>query len=389
MKALHLQPGRERRILQGHRWIFSNEISEKLSDYTPGNWVEVFTGKGVPLGVGYINPQSLIAVRLVGPPGQEPTRDFLLQLVQKAAARRANLLCPGASCYRAVYGESDGLPGLVVDRYGEILVYQITTLGMSHLEPLLQEILLEVFHPRALVFRHDTPVRTLEGLPLVKGVAYGELPEDYWIDLDGIKFRIAPLAGQKTGLFLDQRENRLAFRRWVQGRRVLDLFCYNGAWALTAARAGAEAVLGVDQSAEAIAQAEENARQNGLEQSCAFEKDEAFHYLRTAGRNSFDAVVVDPPAFVKTKSALPEARKGYTDLNRRAMLALKPGGILVSCSCSYHLNENLFRDVLVQAAQAAGKQVRLLEARGQAMDHPVLLAMPETQYLKCYFLEVF
>ena len=154
MKALHLQPGRERRILQGHRWIFSNEISEKLTDYTPGDWVEVFTGKGVPLGVGYINPQSLIAVRLVGPPGQEPTRDFLLQLAQKAAARRTNLLCPDASCYRAVYGESDGLPGLVVDRYGEILVYQITTLGMSHLEPLLQEILLEVFHPREIGRAH-------------------------------------------------------------------------------------------------------------------------------------------------------------------------------------------------------------------------------------------
>lgn len=389
MKPVKLHPGRERRILQGHRWIFSNEISNSLSDFEPGSWVEIFSHKGVPLGTGYINPRSLIAVRLVCPAGQKPSRDYFHSLLRKAIARRAEFLYPDSQCYRAVYGESDGLPGLVVDRYGDMVVYQITTLGMSLMEPLVQELLMEIMQPRVLVFRHDAQVRTLEGLPLEKGIAFGEIPPEHWVDVDGIAFQVSPLEGQKTGLFLDQRDNRQALRRWVRGKKVLDLFCYNGAWSLSAALGGAEEVVGVDQSADAVAQAANNALRNGVESSCRFQRDEVFHFLKGADRHAFDVVIVDPPAFVKTRSALPEAKKGYTDLNRRALMALKPGGILVSCSCSYHLNESLFREVLLQAAQAAGRQLRLLEARGQAMDHPVLLSMPETHYLKCYFLEAF
>ena len=388
MKKIHLHPGKEKRLLQGHRWVFSNEISDRLADYEPGSWVRVFSSKGVPLGSGYINPQSLITVRLACPPGQEPTREYFSDLVSKAAERRKELYYPGSDCYRVIYGESDGLPGLVVDRYGKVLVYQMTTLGMSRIEELIQEILIDVLKPETLVFRHDAPVRALEGLSLEKGIAFGPVPDPSWVHVDGLDFRVDTLEGQKTGLFLDQRDNRKAIRHWANGRRVLDLFCYNGGWGLAAASAGAQEVIGVDQSVDAIAQAWDNAERNQLDDRCRFMSEEAFHFLKTAERASFDLIILDPPAFAKTRSALPQARKGYTDLNRRALLALKPGGILVSCSCSYHLSDDMSREVLLLAARASGRQLRLLEARGQALDHPPLLAMPETRYLKCVITEV-
>jgi 23S rRNA (cytosine1962-C5)-methyltransferase len=194
--------------------------------------------------------------------------------------------------------------------------------------------------------------------------------------------------GQKTGLYLDQRDNRRALAPWVEGRRVLDLFCYDGAWALTAARLGAREAVGVDRSTGAIARALSNAERNQLAESCRFHQGDVLAFLKDVEKGSFDVIVVDPPAFAKSKKTLAEAQKGYIDLNRRALRALAPGGVLVSCSCSYHLSEELFRTVLLRAAQADGRQLRVLEARGQALDHPALLAMPETRYLKCYFLEV-
>lgn len=388
VKPVHLLPGSERRILQGHRWVFSNEIADRMADYEPGSWVEVYSSKKMLLGTGYINPKSLIAVRLVCPPGTHISKDMLHRLIFDAAARRSELYYPGSSCYRAVYAESDGLPGLIVDRYGEILVYQTTTMGMARIEPLLQELLLDIFKPAALIFRNDTRLRLLEGLPLEKGVAAGKLPSECRTVIDGLHMHLDPLEGQKTGLYLDQRDNRRAVAGWVNDRRVLDLFCYGGAWSLTAAAAGAREVLGVDQSADAVRLARTNALENGVADRCRFLVDDTFHLLKTMNRGSFDMIILDPPAFAKTRNSLPQAKKGYTDLNRRALLALAPGGILVSCSCSYHLGDDAFREVLVRAAQAAGRQLRLLEARGQALDHPVLLSMPETRYLKCLVLEV-
>jgi len=374
--------------MHGHRWIFSNEIADRLSDYEPGSWVDVYSAKGVLLGSGYINPKSLIAVRMVCPPGRQPTRDFFSDLLRKADSRRSDIYYPGSSCYRIVYAESDGLPGLVVDRYGDILVYQITTLGMARMEPLIQELLIELFQPSAMVFRHDARVRSLEGLPLEKGIAYGTLPDECRVNLDGIDFCVDPLQGQKTGLYLDQRDNRSLLGRWAKGKRVLDLFCYNGAWSLAAASGEAREVLGVDSSSEAIAQARSNAERNHMDSRCSFKDEEVFSFLKTVEKGTFDVIVLDPPAFAKSKNTLREAQKGYTDLNRRALLALEPGGMLVSSSCSYHMAEDLFKEALLQAAKAAGRQLRLIAAQGQAFDHPVLLAMPETHYLKCYFLEV-
>lgn len=387
MKQLHLHPGRDRRILQGHRWVFSNEIAAPLSDFEPGSWVEVLTARGVSLGSGYINPASLIAVRLVSPPGEKPDEDFFREAM-KNAARCRQWTYPESQCHRLIYGESDNLPGLVVDRYGDVLVYQIGTLGMARMEPLVQELLQDVFKPSAIVFRNDSPSRRLEGLDEQKGIALGTLPEDLVVDIDGIKYRIDVLEGQKTGMYLDQRDNRRNLRRWTQGRNVLDLFCYNGAWSLSAAAGGASEVIGVDQSKDATAQARQNAHLNGTADICSFVAGDVFEYLKRLQRAAFDVIILDPPAFAKTKSAIQEARKGYTDINRRALLALKPGGLLVSCSCSYHMNEDLFREVLISAGQASGRRLRLLSMGSQAMDHPALLAMPETRYLKCYFVEV-
>ena len=357
-------------------------------EFDPGSWVSVYSSKGLCFGSGYINPHSLIAVRLVCPPHQKPSEDFFCDLLRKAAIRRRTLFYPDSLCTRLVYGEADGLPGLIVDRYGEVLVYQITTLGMALMEGMIRGLLLDLFQPQALVFRNDSPARTLEGLPLERGIAHGEVPDPHWIVVDGVEFLIDPVNGQKTGFFLDQRDNRRVLQRWAKEKRVLDLFCYNGAWSLSAASAGAHEVLGVDQSAEGLSQASNSAARNNLEKICRFQQEEVFYFLRTLKRGTFDIIVLDPPAFAKNKGALPEAIRGYTDLNRRAILALEPGGILVSCSCSYHLSEEMFREVLLKAAQASGRQLRVIEARGQAMDHPVLLAMPETRYLKCYFLEV-
>ncbi len=387
MYPVYLHSGRERRILRGHRWIFSNDIAGPISDMEPGSWVEVFSGKRVPLGSGYINPHSLIAVRLVCAPGQKPTREFFTERIAAAAARR-RALYPESVCHRIVYAESDGLPGLVVDRYGDILVYQITTMGMARMEPLLRDVLRDLFAPSALVYRNDVSLRALEGLDQEKGVVFGEIPETHWVGVESLEFGVDLLNGQKTGLYLDQRDNRRAFRRLASGRRVLDLFCYNGAWSLAAAAAGAKEVVGVDQSANAIARARANAFRNRLDSLCDFRESDVFKYLKAVEKGSFDVIVLDPPAFAKNKTALTEAQRGYTDLNRRALLALNPGGVLITCSCSYHMHEDLFQDMLLKAAQASGRQLRLIEARGQAMDHPPLLAMPETRYLKCYFLQV-
>jgi 23S rRNA (cytosine1962-C5)-methyltransferase len=387
MKQLHLHPGRERRILQGHRWVFSNEIADSLSDFEPGSWVEVLSGKGVPLGSGYINPASLIAVRLVSPPGQKPDETFFRAAMENAVRYRQRTY-PGSQCHRLIYGESDSLPGLVVDRYGDVLVYQAGTLGMARMEPLIQELLQDVFKPSAMVSRNDSPSRRLESLDQQKGVARGSLPDDLVVEIDGIKYRVDVLEGQKTGMYLDQRDNRRSVRRWTQGGKVLDLFCYNGAWSLSAAAGGASEVIGVDQSKDAVAQALRNAELNGAAEVCSFVAEDVFEYLKHLPRASFDVIVLDPPAFAKTKSALTEAKKGYTDINRRALLALKPGGLLVTCSCSYHMSEELFREVLISAGQASGRRLKLLQTGSQALDHPALLAMPETRYLKCWFVEV-
>lgn len=385
--TVQLEKGREKRLLYGYRWVFSNEIVGSIREFEPGSWVRVVSHNGDHLGLGYINPHSLIAVRIVCPPGTKPSRLYFRRLLEQAGELRKKLY-PDSNCYRLFFSESDGLPGLIVDRYGDVLVYQITTLGASKLEGLIKELLVELFNPVAIVARNDSSARLLEQLPLEKGVVWGELPAELWVKLDELFFIIDPLNGQKTGHYLDQRENRKVLRRFASDAQVLDLFCYDGAWGLFAALYGAREVVFVDQSEAALARARINAERNGFSSLCTFIEADVFDFLKTTEKKTFDVVISDPPAFVKNKKTLPQAVKGYTDLNRRALLSLRDGGILVSCSCSHHVSNELFEDILRKASLASGRDLIILEARGQSSDHPVLLAMPETRYLKCYVTKI-
>lgn len=390
MNRLVLLKGHDRRVRSGHPWVFSNEIAPTESKPTPGASVELYSHSGEFFGVGSYNPQSLIALRLLSRQRESiDTVDFYRRRIQAAWAQRQRHY--GADqAVRVVYGEADGLPGLVVDRYGEVLSLQLLTLGMEQRRELIVAALQELFAPAAIVARNDVAVRELEGLPQQVELLSGSLPEQLIVKEHDLRFAVDVLGGQKTGHFLDQKENHLALRGRVEGRRVLDLFCYSGSWAIHAAHFGAREVLGVDISAGAVAQAEGNARLNGLEEICRFSRADVFDLLRELSRQKqpFDTVVLDPPAFVKSRKKLPEAIKGYLTINRRALELVAPGGYLLTCTCSHHLDRPTFLDLLRQAGQQSGRTLILEEMRGQAYDHPVLLACPETDYLKCAILKV-
>jgi len=390
MLRLVLRTGHDRRLRGGHPWIFSNEIDR--IDGTPenGGAVLVFSARGDCLGTAYYNPHSLIAARLLSRRQENiDSVDFFRARLAAAVAYRRDLY-GAADAVRLVYGEADGLPGLVVDRYGEVLSLQFLTLGIDCRRHLILQALQELFAPAAIIARNDVAVRDLEGLPQQVELLHGEIPPQLLVSENGLRFRVDVGGGQKTGHFLDQKENHLTLRGRVEGKRVLDLFCYSGSWSVHAASFGARQVTGVDISAGAVALAAENARLNGLEGSCSFLRADVFDLLRDWGRGGerFDTIVLDPPAFVKSKKKLPEAIRGYHTINRRAMELVSPGGYLFTCSCSHHLQREVFLDLLRQAAAQAGRAARLLEMRGQAYDHPVLLACPETEYLKCAVIQL-
>jgi 23S rRNA (cytosine1962-C5)-methyltransferase len=390
MLRLILRPGHDRRIRAGHPWIFSNEIDRIDGIPSGGDAVLVFSSRGDCLGTAYYNPHSLIAARLLSRKQETiDTVDFFLDRL-KASHDYRRRLYGDLDAVRLVHGEGDDLPGLVVDRYGEVLSVQFLTLGMEKRREQILLALRELLAPAAIVARNDVGVRELEGLPQQVELLYGELPPQVLIDEHGLRFRVDVTGGQKTGHFLDQKENHLALRGRVEGERVLDLFCYSGNWSVHAASFGAREVTGVDISAGALALAQENARLNDLQSACSFVRADVFDLLRDWGRTGerFGTVILDPPAFVKSKKKLPEAIRGYLTINRRAMELVAPGGYLFTCSCSHHLQREIFLDLLRQAAAQAGRNARLLELRGQAFDHPVLLACPETDYLKCAVLQL-
>jgi 23S rRNA (cytosine1962-C5)-methyltransferase len=390
MHRLILRPGHDRRLRAGHPWIFSNEIDRIDGIPNGGDAVLVFSSRGDCLGTAYYNPHSLIAARLLSRKQETiDTVDFFRERLAAALDYRHRLY-GDLNAVRLVHGEGDGLPGLVVDRYGEVLSVQFLTLGMEKRREQILLALRDLFAPAAIVARNDVGVRELEGLPQQVELLYGELPPQVLIDEHGLRFRVDVTGGQKTGHFLDQKENHLALRGRVEGKRVLDLFCYSGSWSVHAASFGAREVTGVDISAGALALAAENAGLNDLQSACSFVRADVFDLLRDWGRTGerFGTVILDPPAFVKSKKKLPEAIRGYLTINRRAMELVAPGGYLFTCSCSHHLQREIFLDLLRQAAAQAGRNARLLELRGQAFDHPVLLACPETDYLKCAVLQL-
>jgi 23S rRNA (cytosine1962-C5)-methyltransferase len=384
MKTVKLRQKEERRILRGHPWVFSNELLQPVGECSPGEVVDVLDFSGRFLGRGYINPHTLIAVRILTRKREEIDSGFFRRKI--SAARTLRTMLGFGESFRAVFSEGDGIPGLIVDKYADTLVVQSSTAGIDQMLENIISALKEEYSPQTIVLRNDTASREIEGLTQEERIVHGTVPGPVTIEEFGIRYHVDILEGQKTGFFFDQRENRQVLKDYVRGRRTLDCFCYVGAWSLTAAHFGASDVIGLDSSEKAIKLASENAALNGL--SVQFEIADVFEELRRLGkdRERFGCIILDPPAFVKSRAKVREALKGYKEINLRAMRLLEPGGVLVTCSCSHHIDQDLFIEMLIDAAYSAGRQARMLETRSQARDHPMLLAARETQYLKCAVL---
>lgn len=384
-----LKRGREQRLRSGHAWVYAGEVDRVEGQPAPGDVVELQNSAGRFLGRGYCNPASQIVVRRLTEQDEPVDREFFRRRLQQALALRAAVLPDATSC-RLVYGEGDLLPGLVVDRCANVLILQVLTLGMAVRQELLVELLVELVGPAGVYARNDVPVRHLEGLPLESGTLWGECPGEILIQENGLSFWVDVAGGQKTGYFFDQKLNRRALASYLRpGARVLDPFCYTGSFAVHAAAYGAGEVLASDLSEEAVRMAARNVEANGFSKIVRTGTANGFDLLRELDRRGerFDLVILDPPAFTKSKHTVEAALRGYKEINLRALKLLGPGGILVTCSCSHHLEESLFREMVAGAAADAHRRLRLREWRGQAPDHPVLVGVPETQYLKCAFYE--
>ena len=372
----------ELRIRGGHPWIFRSDV-KRAEGVAPGALVRVLGPEGRPLGYALFSARSEIRLRMVER-GEALPEDFLRTRLQ-AALRFRETVAPGTRTCRLVHGEGDGLPSLIVDRYEDYVVVQTLSQGMEARKDRIVELLVELLSPRGILERNDPRVRLLEGLDQRVGLLHGEVPATVEVDEGGLRLQADLWHGQKTGLFLDQRENHAMVETYARGR-VLDAFSYQGGFALHAART-ADSVMAADVSAEPLARVTSDAARNGLTNVTTREAN-AFDLLRElehAGER-FDTVVLDPPAFAKSKDAVEKAYRGYKEINLRALKLLRPGGTLVTCSCSYHVHEAEFEELLADAASDANATVTVVEKRRQGRDHPVLLGVPETYYLKCFVL---
>lgn len=390
--TLRLKKDQERRLLAGHCWIYSNEVDTQatpLKDFEPGQPVEILSHRGRWIGHGYVNPHSLICARLVSRASKRPLSPALwTQRMRMALDLRERLYA--RPFYRLIFGESDGLPGLIVDRYGDLLAVQITTAGMERERADVLTALEQVLRPKTIVLRNDTPVRELEGLEQGVETVLGDPPGDLELEEGGTRFLVSPLSGQKTGWFYDQAENRTRLRRFGTPNRVLDVCSYVGAWGVQTAVAGAEEVVCVDSSPAALERVGENADRNGVVSRVSGLQGDAFDVLRVLREQQerFDLVILDPPAFIKRRKDEKEGVRAYERLNRLGLELLESGGLLITSSCSFHMARDGFLRTVQQAARRAGRSLQLLEARGQGPDHPVHPAIPETAYLKTLFLRV-
>ena len=391
LPVLRLKRGEDRRIAAGHMWVFSNEVdtaSTPLTAFTTGALVQMQSHRGQFLGYAYVNPHALICARIVGRDIAHPLdRAQIAQRLEVAMALRQRLT--REPYYRLFYGESDGLPGLVLDRYGDVIVGQISTAGMETLKTDVETAVREVINPAALFWKNDSGARDLEHLPQTAEVAFGDVPEEIEIFESGIRFKAPLTAGQKTGWFYDQTANRQRLVRYMwPGMRVLDVCSYVGAWAITALKNGAVSARCVDSSEAALQVATRNAQANGV--TVETTRDDAFDALKALreGGERFDVVVVDPPAFIKRKKDAPQGQAAYRKLNQLALALMEGDGLLVSCSCSYHLAADELVAGIQSAARHTGRFVQILEAGGQSPDHPVHPAIPETRYLKAFFCRV-
>lgn len=388
MAVVRLIHGNHDRILNGHPWIFKNEVDKIEGDFNPGDIVEVTNSKGKYIGDGYINPKSQILVRLLTRKHEEINKQFFYNKISDAWEYRKKIMDTN-SC-RVVFAEADFLPALVVDKFGDYLVIQTLSLGMEKYKDWIVDILDEIIKPKGIYERNDVPVREKEGLKQQKGFLKGDFDTTVVMQENGLKFYVDIENGQKTGYFLDQKENRAALKPFMKNAEVLDCFCHTGSFAVHAAYYGAKSVTGVDISDEAIDFAKRNAELNGLSEVCNFITENSFDLLRRYydEHKQFDVVILDPPAFTKTRSALQGAIRGYKEINYRTMRILKPGGILVTCSCSQHVYTDQFINIIQDAAHDAKRILRQIEFRTQAKDHPELMAARETKYLKCLFVQV-
>lgn len=394
-----LRRGEEDRILAGHPWVYDNELEEASGE--PGSIVRVHAHRGRLLGCAFYNPRSRIALRMLSRDDSALKPGFLAARIAAALARRRKRYDLSRESVRLAFGEADGLPGLVVDQYvpegngvpegggGACLSAQFLSAGMDARKEEIIDALSAELSPAAFVERDDASVRKLEGLEERVELLRGTLPEELVIAEAGLRLSVDLLLGQKTGYFLDQRENRLAFAALARGRRVLDAFCHTGGFGVRAAAAGAASVICLDSSAPALATARRNAELNGLAGKVETVEANAFDFLheKDAAGERFGAISLDPPAFAKSRSAREAAYRGYKEINLRAMRLLEPGGVLATFSCSYHFPRADFEAMLEDAAADSGRTLRLLEWRGQPADHPVLLGYPESSYLKCAILE--
>jgi len=370
------------RFASGHPWIFSSDVTDR-GEAEPGDAVRVADPRGKPIGVAHYSSTSQITLRMLSRAIEPIDRTFFLRRLSAAIAHRQRVVENSNAC-RMVYSEGDLLPGMMVDRYGPYLVLQTLDQGMERARDLIVHCLSELLAPAGILARNDASVRKLESLPLETAVLSGDVPERVAIEMNGLKLEADLLRGHKTGVYLDQRENYVAAARWMRGR-VLDCFTSTGGFALHAA-ARAESVEAVDSSAPALATAEQNAQANGFT-NIQFRQADLFEFLAGVDRR-YTSIVLDPPAFAKSRRQLDDAARGYKEINLRALRLLDEGGVLVTCSCSHHVSEAMLLEIVAEAALDAGKTLRVLERRTQASDHPILLTVPETHYLKCLIFEV-
>ncbi|MHB0995463.1 MAG: class I SAM-dependent rRNA methyltransferase [Elusimicrobiales bacterium] len=390
IKTLKLKREALRRRALGHAWVFSNELELVDTSIEPGTICALLYPDGKPAGVGFFNPKSLIALRLLVQNTLELPEDFLKERLAAALAYRETLGVDRAC--RLCFGESDGLPGLVVDRYGDSVVVEILSAGMELLKDSITAALTDLLRPRGIFYKNTHQFRELEGLKSYEETAFGVMPETAEIEENGLKYRVPMAGGQKTGWYFDQRENRAALEPFFAGRRVLDLHTYLGAFAITAARSGAAAVWAVDSSEKAIEAAETNAALNGVKGKVLFRKEKAERLLEALEADQLpekpDFILLDPPNIVRNKKHLPQALKMLSRMAGAAVKALPAGGYLAVSTCSHHISRSVFVETISSAAARAGRQAMLVELRGQAKDHPILISMPETEYLHFALLRI-
>lgn len=394
--AVLLRPGEADRLIAGHPWVYSSSVQRLTSPAQDGDLVQVRDPQRQRfLGVGFYNSKSKINVRLIDNERVEVDGAYFERKIRNALEFRLKHL-PGATSFRVVNAESDFLSGLIIDKYEDVLVFQISALGMEKRKDLILAALHKIFSPAAIVERDDIPSRKFEGLPQIKEVVHGKIDGPAEVQLNGIKLQVDLITGHKTGYYLDQQLNYEAVSRYAKGAQVLDCFCFLGGFSLHAARAGASAVLGLDQSEEAVAGAKVNAKLNGFEERCIFEAVNVFDWLKAQTTVKphekiiprYDLIILDPPSFTRNRDSVPDAMRGYKEIHLRALRLLRKGGVLATFCCSHHVDALMFQQVILDAAFDAHKILRRLEMFTQSPDHPVIPAIPETEYLKGFAFEV-